>query len=217
MRDNTYKAYLVSSGLYSVFLEFRNYFYKTYSSDPAIDLSLFTQFVEGTLFSVRFMTFYDDVRSKFPLLFEDLKVYFECVKLYNANRQLYRRLKKRVTSMIQKPCLFLTIDFSPEDLSSTTEKERRRIVCEYLKENTNNYVANIDFGELKGREHYHAIIQSDFVDIHSWKLSGWVKYEHVRANTCSAERLSHYITKMTRHALKHSTKRYNVIYSRGCA
>lgn len=210
MSDYSYKSYILNNGIFSMFLEFKKYLYKTCHIGHISASRLFKALATGA--DIPF--WYKECFDLFPLLFEDLKQFHECVKLYNANKALYRRLRRRVSELIKEPCLFLTIDFSNKDLSSTTLQDRRVIICRYLKSQCNNYVANIDFGDKNGREHYHAIVQADFIDIHKFELEGWVKYERVWTENDSAERLSHYITKLTRHAIKNTTQRYKVIYSR---
>lgn len=71
------------------------------------------------------------------------------------NRQ---RLTKKIREWLQqyKP-VFLTMTFTDEILKNTTEEQRERLIIQYLRSETALYMANKDYGEKNGREHYHAV------------------------------------------------------------
>ena len=210
MIDNNY---IINNGYYSMFLEFKKYLYKNFK----LDAITFTDHLKA--FSDRSWFWYYKCDTYFPLLFENLEIYDKCRKLYLADKALYQRLRKRITSLITKPCLFLTFDFSDNDFKFTTEAQRRKAISSFCRKQCTSYVANIDFGKKNGREHYHAIVQTDNINFEDfvfkkYKFEGWVKYEKVWTVNDSAERMSKYITKLTRHAVKTTTKRYRIIYSK---
>jgi len=140
----------------------------------------------------------------------------ECYRINKASYERVKRLKTRVETMLQSgPCLFLTLTFNDFSLENTTSKERRVAVSRYLKQYNCKYVANIDFGKENHREHYHAIIQCDSVDYSKWTY-GAINGEKIRNKDISTDtlKLSKYVSKLTNHAIKETTKRSALIYSR---
>lgn len=135
----------------------------------------------------------------------------------NLNRASYyrtARLKERIREAVESgSAWFITITFNPETLSKTNEKTRRVYVSRWLKSLTPFYVANIDYGKEKGREHYHAVITSDQRPSKSWSY-GFVDILKVKTTETDTKRISKYISKLTNHAIKHTTKSKRIIYSR---
>lgn len=140
-----------------------------------------------------------------------------------------RRLWKKVKKMLENgKCYFLTLTFLDADLSHSTFKERRRWVTEYLKSQTDYYIANIDFGEKNGREHYHAIIRID--EFNGDNAKQWSEHHReflkekdkrnldfkkcYSSSETSAKKMAKYVTKLTSHALKDTNISNRVIYSR---
>lgn len=143
----------------------------------------------------------------------------ECFKINHAEYERTKRLKNRVGDMLRSgPCLFLTFTFTNTSLNETTSLTRRRAVTKFLKQYNCKFVANIDFGndETKTmREHYHALINCDYVNSKSWKY-GALNFERVRNKNIENDKikLSKYISKLSNHAIKETTKRSSLIYSR---
>ena len=135
----------------------------------------------------------------------------------NLNRASYQRtarLKERIREAVESgSAYFLTITFNNETLSKTNEKTRRVYVSRWLKSLSPFYVANIDYGELKGREHYHAVITLDTKPPKTWNY-GFVDILKVKTTDNDTTRISKYISKLTNHAIKHTTKSKRIIYSR---
>ncbi len=135
----------------------------------------------------------------------------------NLNRASYQRtarLKERIREAVASgSAWFITITFNPETLSKTNEKTRRVYVSRWLKSLTPFYVANIDYGAKNSREHYHAIITSDKRPPKSWSY-GFVDILKVKTTETDTKRISKYISKLTNHAIKHTTKSKRIIYSR---
>jgi len=157
--------------------------------------------------------------------YEDIK---EARKINKANYYRVRRLKERIATMISsKPCVWCTFNFDDDTLNKTNEDTRRQYVRRFLKAFNCEYIANIDYGsnrvykDRKGntrqateREHYHALIQIDKIPKGSWS-HGMDYYKRVRTNQNTSDiKLSKYISKLTNHAIKESTKRCTIIYSR---
>lgn len=135
----------------------------------------------------------------------------------NLNRASYyrtARLKERIReAVLSGSAWFITITFSPETLAKTNEKTRRVYVSRWLKSLTPFYVANIDYGLKNEREHYHAVITSDKRPPKSWSY-GFVDILKVKTTETDTKRVSKYISKLTNHAIKNTTKSKRIIYSR---
>jgi hypothetical protein len=135
----------------------------------------------------------------------------------NLNRASYcrtARLKERIREAVESgSAWFITITFNPETLSKTNEKTRRVYVSRWLKSLTPFYVANIDYGLKNEREHYHAVITSDKRPPKSWSY-GFVDILKVKTTETDTKRVSKYISKLTNHAIKNTTKSKRIIYSR---
>lgn len=129
----------------------------------------------------------------------------------------YRKAKKvrdKITNLVlTNSAIFITLTFKDSVLSKTSDLTRRRYVARYLKENCKEYVANVDFGALNGREHYHAVVSKD-VDLSKWYRYGAIQVERVRPLEDSTKRISRYISKLTNHALKVGCVAPRLIYSR---
>lgn len=171
----------------------------------------------------------NDLDNKyFDLLLQyTYKDVLEARKINKANFYRVRRLVKRISDMlVSGHCIFCTFNFSDDVLNNTSVETRRQYVRKYLKQYRCTYVANIDFGgnhhyiDRQGkervatnREHYHALISIDKLPKDGW-LYGFQWLEHVRLTSTSDIKLSKYISKLTNHAIKETTKRTAIIYSR---
>ena len=145
------------------------------------------------------------------------KEYFEVLKINRASCNRATRLRKRIeTMLLNGDCLFLTLTFNDETLLNTSQETRRKHVSRYLKSFNAPYVANIDFGSQNGREHYHAVINVSSIDLAPWREYGNINVERVRSKSIelSKTRLSKYISKLSNHAIKETTRRCCLIYSR---
>lgn len=143
--------------------------------------------------------------------------FLECLKINKASYERTNRLKKRIYDMlVNGDCLFLTLTFTDDTLSNSNSETRRKYVTKYLKMFNCPYVANIDFGKENHREHYHAIINTNNIDLSLWRKYGNINVERVRNRNIKNdnERLSKYICKLSNHAIKETTKRNSLIYSR---
>ena len=155
---------------------------------------------------------------------------YESFKILSSTRRRKCFLKDRIISIyndsvsIDYTCYFITLDFSDNFISRTSETTRRRYVQRFLKEHCRHYVANIDYGvddNYTKREHYHAFVSSNNYRnmIHDWHtLTGSginIKKLRVYKNMNKTyRRLSMYISKLTNHAIKQSVKRNVYIYDR---
>jgi len=139
----------------------------------------------------------------------------EARRINKASYKRTTRLRSRIKEYMAKgQCLFLTLTFTDDTLNRTNEATRKKYVKNYLKSVSDYYVANIDYGGKKGREHYHAVVVAETINYSAWHTYGAIKGEKVRLNDDSVARLPKYINKLTNHAIKDTTKQVNIIYSR---
>lgn len=168
------------------------------------------------------LSIHDKYIRKYPHLWN------ECKKIYHSHLNRVVRLKKRISDMVLSgDCIFLTLTFSDDNLKRLSSIVRRQYIKEFLISlNAEDYVANIDYGDdhlykdKKGnlrqatsREHFHAVVQIDRVNYKLWKY-GRINGQKVRNQNVDMTRLSKYISKLTNHAIKESTKRCVILYKR---
>lgn len=133
----------------------------------------------------------------------------------NSNYKRVNRLNDRIQRYLSMGvCVWLTLTFNEDTLTNTTEEQRRKYVVRYLKKQSTYYVANIDYGKSTEREHYHALVVTDYVDMNQWKY-GFAYTERVKNHCSTSVKLSKYVSKLTNHAIKDSTRRSAYLYSRG--
>jgi hypothetical protein len=141
----------------------------------------------------------------------------------NINKAWYKRSKRvreHVEYLFSLDCelIFLTLTFDDAVLKSTSPETRRKYVARWLKKASPVYVANVDYGETKGREHYHALVCSRISDslADEWrKHCGNVNFKKIRKDEKSKKAVPRYISKLTNHAIKETAnKGSRIIYSK---
>lgn len=142
----------------------------------------------------------------------------EAEKINYATYKRVKRLSDKITDMLKSGnCLFLTLTFTNEVLASTSADTRKQYIRKFLKSLNTTYIANIDFGKENHREHYHAIVLIDKITSEQRKryneLCGSLNFKKVR-KTSEPKSLAKYVSKLTNHAIKETTKRNAIIYSR---
>ena len=141
-------------------------------------------------------------------------IWKECERINRSYYYRVKRLKRNITAMLLKgTCFFITLTFTDETLASTTAETRRRYVTRFLKSQSDTYCANIDFGSKNNREHYHAIILSEKVDFTTWDKYGFSNGKKIKNDCNDTVKLAKYISKLTNHAIKDTTKGSRAIYS----
>lgn len=210
--DNVFKSEVINSGLvHEVKVKHKDLMYGiskklAYDEENGVctDVSVFKGFNENL---VQFKEF---VNSSDKL---------NCAWLYvNSERQKNKRLYSKTKKVVESnQGWFITLTFTDKILSSTSMDTRRRYVSRFFKQHFKFYVANIDFGSLKGREHYHgvAIPKSDLNCV-NWPY-GFFKFEKITTYTDGSVdyiKLGRYITKLFRHAIKTHLITTRLIYSR---
>ena len=139
--------------------------------------------------------------NKYPRLW-DL-----CSKIVSSNYRKRSRVATRFESMFNKtdkPIYFGTLTFTDYVLDKTSVKTRRVYVRRFLKNISKDYLANIDFGDLNSREHYHCIFTCADVSLFKkWKY-GFVNVKCVRYDKKSVKHISQYVVKLINHCVKGS-------------
>ena len=131
------------------------------------------------------------------------------------NHARYKR-KQRIQSKIERLVLdghsaFITLTFSDTVLNLTNEKTRRIYVARWCKENSDFYVANIDYGDLRHREHFHAVLRVGKYS--NWKY-GFMSKKKGGSKSRDLTKMSKYVSKLTNHAIKRSGQLKRIIYSK---
>lgn len=143
------------------------------------------------------------------------EVFHACQLLYNSSLRKYLRCRNKLWKAIQSgKAYFLTLTFTDGVLEKTTQKTRRTYVSRWLKKVSIRYVGNIDFGDRNGREHYHALVEAECPPPKSWKYGFMDRPRKVGNTEADRDKISKYTTKLTRHALKESTKGDKVKFPR---
>lgn len=142
------------------------------------------------------------------------RVWREAEKINLAFYARVKRLKDRIADMLcEGRCYFLTLTFTDEVLAKTSPQTRRKYVTLFLKSISDTYCANIDFGSQNGREHYHAVVKADTVDMSQWDIYGFSNAKKI-ASEDDYTPIAKYVSKLTNHAVKATTKGSRAIYSR---
>ena len=143
-------------------------------------------------------------------------------RLNNNHRARRNRYFNKIYPMFQHfSCYFFTLTFNDDVLQSTDQKTRRKYVQRYLKDISDTYIANIDFGSETNREHYHAIVGVHpdkekpwtVLEFPTWRY-GFKKVIRCKNSEDSIRCLSNYVLKLTNHAFKPGTKSFRIIYPR---
>jgi len=169
------------------------------------------------------------LESKYNQAMSDLNNFMNydiknAIKLNNSMYQKNKRLMNRITAMsklVDNQFFFayfatFTINDNYINLSlETLKKYLKRILKQYCIV----YVANNDYGDKTQRLHFHAIVLTDNVEDlkKDWTAYGFIKTQKVDFKNEDEKKISKYITKLTNHSLKKSTKplENKLIYSRG--
>lgn len=143
-----------------------------------------------------------------------VKVWQEAEKINLAYYARVKRLKKRIFDMLlQGTCFFFTLTFTDDVLARTSAQTRRKYVTLFLRSLSDTYCANIDFGSQNGREHYHAVVLADTVDLSAWDCYGFSNAKKIGSEK-DFTKIAKYISKLTNHAVKATTKGSKAIYSK---
>ena len=196
--SNEFKSSLLNSYKYDLFLKRHLALYSMYCS---------TNF-EGKTFNEN-LRYYLKLDISSELTIDE---FFCCQQIYKSFRNRQGRLKNRIENMIvNNNCLFLTLTFTDDVLSSTSFDTRKKYVLRFLNNLNCAYVGNVDYGSENGREHYHCVVACDNVSCNDWYY-GAINFKRIINKNSLA--LAKYVAKLTNHALKESTNNSRIIYSR---
>lgn len=154
-------------------------------------------------------------RDGFLGMFGGIK-YDWIVKQRRNNRDKVKRCKKRIENMVcTGDAVLLTLTFNDETLSRLNENSRRKAVALFCKEQTLDYVGNVDFGKKNGRVHYHIVCvpKEKNVDFMAWRKYGNINAKRVPCVDDSTA-LSKYVSKLTAHAFKDTADSAHLLYGR---
>ena len=144
----------------------------------------------------------------------DFKDIQEARKINLASYRRTSRLRERIQKYLTMgECLFLTLTFDDSTLNNTNTQTRKKYVSKCLKMISDYYVANIDFGSMNEREHYHAVVVAKKVSQEMWQY-GNLDWQRIKVSNKSVARVPKYLNKLTNHAIKETTKRCCIIYSK---
>lgn len=169
----------------------------------------FGLYIPNCLDSSALSFWFDDLAHRFGFC-----AILEARRILNANYHRVSRLRSRVENILlnNEKSFFLTLTFTNKTLKSTNSLTRRRYVTRFLRSiSDSQYVANIDFGAKNGREHYHAVVGCDFINSSLWEY-GHLDFEPIIVNEKSIDKVSLYVSKLTNHAIKQTTKRSSLLY-----
>lgn len=165
---------------------------------------------------------YDEAKIINDFMFsENLECWKECKRINKNDLNRKTRLKKRINKIISSDSksYFITLTFTDQVLQNTNYDSRRQYVRRYLNDISLDFVANIDYGEQNGREHYHAVVNlksalNGAKTPKKWQY-GYMSAKIINKNLKKNDvRLSKYLSKLTNHAIKQSTFGTKIIYSR---
>lgn len=169
--------------------------------------------------------------SIFDLYDYDIHLMNECAKINNNQYQRYKRTKEKLLSMYcsivcknSGYMYFVTLTFNDDVFSKTTIKTRRRYVTRFLNDNSIVYIANIDYGMQNEREHYHAVILTEFKLDYEKLAIEWQKtlnesqyvqisIENIAITENSLNAIPKYLNKLSNHSYKDTTTQY-ALYSK---
>lgn len=196
--SNEFKSSLLNSYKYDLFLKRHLALYSMYCAT----------YFEGKTFNEN-LRYYLEMEISSELTIDE---FFCCQQIFNSFRKRQGRLRKRIENMItNNDCLFLTLTFTDDVLSSTSFDTRKKYVLRFLNNLNCAFVGNVDYGSENGREHYHCVVACDNVSCNDWHY-GAINFKRIINKNSLA--LAKYVAKLTNHALKESTNNSRIIYSR---
>lgn len=136
-------------------------------------------------------------------------------KIINFNRNMSSK-KRRCRAKLEEMCknfnyvYFMTYQLY-DDVLALKDETQKKLVSKWLKGKSNMYVLNVDYGDLKGRKHFHAVFgTNDKIPYKS--LESNITLKLIPNKLDDKERISKYITKLSAHAVKISTKNQRLTY-----
>ena len=155
----------------------------------------------------------------------------ECERIRNAKNKQRQKIEDHIKFLFElQNCdlYFATFNFNDEALTKK-EDTRKQLIRRLLNKVCEDYILNIDYGEKKGREHYHAIVAirkknetkhlNEFGHLKLEELDSYnygnYDLEEIKTDDLDKVRLARYITKLTMHSVK--VKQKKVCVKKGTA
>lgn len=136
-----------------------------------------------------------------------------CYQLNDAKKKKYQRIYGTIQALtlLFNELYFVTLTFAPEYYESkdTTKQDH---VKRCLFKHSPVYIANIDYGGLNGRLHYHAIT-TEPITSDMWPY-GFIDCKKIGKEIRDRKKVAKYVAKFSNHALKSTNKTKKVLYSR---
>lgn len=124
----------------------------------------------------------------------------------NKFEQRKQHMKAKLEYYLENyKCSFITMTFDEDNIKYANDRNIKL----FLEKLDCDYIANVDYGGLNGRKHYHAIITSQSIDLKLYKY-GAINIEKINS-TKNIDDMCYYILKLTCHGFKETDK---LIYSR---
>ena len=122
---------------------------------------------------------------------------------YKRNSRIYKRVKNIIES---ENAIFYTLTIKDEYLNKTSIETLRRYAKKWCSKYLSSYLGNVDYGDEEkytGRAHFHIIGNYKIKPNHeSWKYGNM---DFQRVHTPNSKAISHYIIKLSEHAVKDKT------------
>lgn len=157
----------------------------------------------------------------------------DCLKIMNNfSHSLWEKKKRsirRAENIIAcgNYCVFLTFTFNDDSLLDHNKKEdlkdMKTMLTRYLKEVSDNYMANVDFGGHTNRFHFHCLchLKEDhfirYVDKRCELTKRWdngFTYCEVVDVSAPVDAVAKYVAKLSAHSIKTKAFKSNMIVSR---
>ena len=181
------KNEIIVSGVYDIFKARKKYLYEKYK-----DLDSFKN--------------YSDLMNE--------EQFDTCNKIYKNQLQRKYKIKERLNNWLyaikEIPqykdyiIVFGTLTFNDKLLKNKKET-RRKYVERFLREQTEEYISNIDYGKINDREHYHFIaLVKNKINCKEWRSIINIKKIPIKME--DRDRVKNYLMKLNNHTFKESTR-----------
>lgn len=168
------------------------------------------------VFLNRLKHIYNDNAALYGLTEDQFKA---CTQLRDSKKKTWSRLGLHIAWLFKRypeKVYFLTLTFNDRSMGFKAEY-RRDLVGRTLNAHCEDYIANVDYGKLNEREHFHAVVvANDIVEeerdgkkrfVSPWldeyaSKYGYYKVEIVGITPEDTSKLSRYIAKLCNHSIK---------------
>ena len=168
----------------------------------------------------------NNIEDSVPLIANEMGYTWEEIACaMQINSSYYKKLGRVKSKLIkmEESCfentnlnmVFLTFTFNDYALTHNNADSLKQAVRRFLKQHSIKYVANVDYGAINGRKHFHAVALIDGkLNYKLWQSYGALNGRKVNLNETAPKRMAKYVTKLSLHAIKESTGFNRLIYSR---